>query len=430
MNSDKIYDIIGIGIGPFNLGLAALAADIAKLECIFIDRNEQFSWHPGMMLPTAKMQVPFYADLVTLANPCSRFSYVNYLKSTGKLFKFAVNETYYPYRSEFNAYCQWVVSQLNNLHFGYTCTDIRFDEKTKIYRMSLISDTCGQVQELHGKHIVLGTGSVPALPACAENYKHPLLFHSSEYLFRKHAALVNKRIVIIGSGQSAAEIFLDLLPHMRNLDSLSWITRSDRFHPMDYSKLTLEMSSPDYIQYFYSLNSSRKKRILQEQQYLYKGINTQLIQEIYQQIYLMDLDKNTTLPQFMTNSQLRDIQIVDYQELRLKLENTETGIALNHSADVVILATGYHYKIPGFLEGLKKDIDLTDNWPFNIHSDYSIDENETVFVQNVDEHTHGFNSADIGLGPYRNAVILNAILKYEYFKIEKNLTFQKFSHSA
>lgn len=80
-----------------------------------------------MLLPTAKMQLPFYADLVTLANPCSRFTYLNYLKSVGRLFKFAVNESYYPYRSEYNNYCQWVAKQLNSLHFGFCCDAIHYD---------------------------------------------------------------------------------------------------------------------------------------------------------------------------------------------------------------------------------------------------------------------------------------------------------------
>ncbi len=69
MNTNKIYDIVGIGIGPFNLGLAALASEIPLLNCLFIDEHNEFNWLPGMLLPTAKMQVPFYADLVTLVSP-------------------------------------------------------------------------------------------------------------------------------------------------------------------------------------------------------------------------------------------------------------------------------------------------------------------------------------------------------------------------
>jgi hypothetical protein len=39
-------------------------------------------------------------------------------------------------------------------------------------------------------------------------------------------------------------------------------------------------------------------------------------------------------------------------------------------------------------------------------------------------HTHGFNAPDLGMGPYRNAIILNTILGYEYFPLEKDVPFQ------
>src|SRR6478735_242668 len=138
MNTEIIYDFVGIGIGPFNLGLAALTHPIKELNGIFIDKNKSFNWHPGLMLPTAKMQVPFYADLVTLADPTSPFTYMNYLKQTGKLFRFAINESYFPYRSEYNEYCQWVVAQLNNLHFSHECKTISFDKKQKLYYVTIL----------------------------------------------------------------------------------------------------------------------------------------------------------------------------------------------------------------------------------------------------------------------------------------------------
>lgn len=425
MQIAKIYDIIGIG--PFNLGLAALAADIPELECLFIEKNDEFNWHPGMMLPTAKMQVPFYADLVTLANPCSRFSYLAYLKAIGRLFKFAINETYIPYRSEFNAYCQWVVEQLNNLQLGITCTNINYNKRKKIYSITT-TDKKGKEQLLHGKHIILGIGTQPSIPACAVGIKHPLIFHSSEYLVRKHAALMNKRITIIGSGQSAAEIFLDLLPHMPNLQSLHWYTRSARFHPMEYAKFTLEMSSPNYINYFYSLDPVTKKDVLSNQQYLFKGINTELINEIYQQLYLMDLYKEVNLPTIRTSCEMTSVKMMDNQSLLLGLKQTETNHQFFDETDVIILATGHNYKIPSFLSSLNKHILWLESGIYNIKNNYSIDQKDTLFVQNADIHTHGFNSADIGLGPYRNAMILNTILKWEYFTLEKTSNvFQQFT---
>jgi lysine N6-hydroxylase len=429
MTEKKCYDIIGIGIGPFNLGLAALAADIPNLDCIFIDQQETFNWHPGLLLPTAKMQVPFYADLVTLANPCSRFNYLNYLKTAGRLFRFAINESYFPYRTEFNDYCQWVVQELSHmLQFGYRCLSIVYESEKKEYRVMIKKLSTGEVQLLHGKHIILGTGTVPAMPPGVPESEEPCIMHAANYLHNKTDLLNKKHITIIGSGQSAAEIFNDLLPHMHQLESLHWYTRSARFYPMDYSKLTLELSSPDYIDYFYSLGAAKKKEILADQQYLYRGINTDLIQQIYDHLYIQGLNEKATLPKLQTNAALKSIRI--YEEdaaMILSLEQSETGTLFEHRTEALIMATGYKYNVPICINTMNDHIQWTDEGDYDIQANYSIDRNNSVFVQNADLQTHGFNSADLGLGPYRNAVILNTILGFEHFIIEKRDTFQTFA---
>ena len=63
---------IGIGIGPFNLGLAALSNNIPNLDTKFFDRNASFNWHPGLLMAETRLQVPFFADLVTPADPTSQ----------------------------------------------------------------------------------------------------------------------------------------------------------------------------------------------------------------------------------------------------------------------------------------------------------------------------------------------------------------------
>lgn len=44
-------DLAGIGIGPFNLSLAALLDPQTEVSARFFDRRAGFAWHPGMMLP-------------------------------------------------------------------------------------------------------------------------------------------------------------------------------------------------------------------------------------------------------------------------------------------------------------------------------------------------------------------------------------------
>jgi len=264
MSPRKIYDIIGIGIGPFNLGLAALCYSIPGLQCLFIDQNEGFNWHPGLMIEGARLQVPFYADLVSLADPCSPFSFMAFLKSMKRMFRFAIHENYFITRREYNDYGKWVAAQLPSLRFNQTCRAIR--QTTGGYMVITDSDV------FYTKNIVLGTGTVPSMPNFASNLQDPLVFHSSGYISKRKKLLEQSSVTVVGSGQSAAEIFYDLLSARKHFtNGLNWVTRSERFTPMDYSKLTLEMSAPDYIDHFYSLDQKTKSSVLTNQQALFKA---------------------------------------------------------------------------------------------------------------------------------------------------------------
>ena len=135
MKTTTVYDMIGIGIGPFNLGLAALANNIPELKCKFFDRQPAFNWHPGLLLPNTRLQVPFFADLVTIADPTSPFTYLNFLKSKGRMFRFAISENNFVTRMEYNQYCQWVAAQLPNLEFGLTCEAIHYNPEKNYYEI-------------------------------------------------------------------------------------------------------------------------------------------------------------------------------------------------------------------------------------------------------------------------------------------------------
>lgn len=95
----KAYDFVGIGLGPFNLGLACLTEPIDALDGVFLESKPDFEWHAGMFLDGAHLQTPFMSDLVTLADPTSPYSFLNYLKEKGRLYSFYIRENFYPLRS-------------------------------------------------------------------------------------------------------------------------------------------------------------------------------------------------------------------------------------------------------------------------------------------------------------------------------------------
>lgn len=282
---NNTVDFIAIGVGPFNLGLACLSEPIEDLNGVFLDKKEKFDWHPGMLLEDTTLQVPFMADLVTLADPTNPFSFLNYIKEQGRIYSFYIRENFLLLRNEYNHYCQWVISKLSNIYFNTEVTNIDYDQKDGIY---VVTSVCTKTQEIKiykAKKLVLGTGTQPYTPACCKKLKD-IAVHSSQYLPNKEQLQNKKRITVLGSGQSAAEIFFDLLQEIDTKGyELNWITRSPRFFPLEYAKLTLEMTSPEYVDYFYNLPASKRDALIKNQKHLYKGINQDLIGAIHDTLY-------------------------------------------------------------------------------------------------------------------------------------------------
>lgn len=422
----KIYDVAGIGVGPFNLGLAALSEPLDGLECVFLERRESFDWHPGMMLEPAHLQVPFLADLVTLADPTSKYSFLNFLKQTGRLYRFYIRENFYPLRAEFNQYCQWVAGQLPSVRFSTDVLDVAYDDG--VYRLSVQGPDGAEV--LRARRLVLGTGTSPHIPdACAGIVDNGgLVLHNAEYLVRKSELQSKRSITIVGSGQSAAEIYVELL---QGIDvhgyRLNWVTRSGRFFPLEYTKLTLEMTSPEYVDYFHSLPAEKRDSLIGSQKNLYKGINSELIDSIYDLLYAKSLGGMVDT-QLHTHSSLVAAKWDPATGSHtLQFRHEEHGSDYSLESEAVVLATGYSYKEPGFLGGIEDRIRRDAKGRFDVARNYGIGvEPGEIFVQNAELHTHGFVTPDLGMAAYRNSCILREITGEEPYPIERSIAFQQF----
>lgn len=147
-----IHDFIGIGLGPFNLGLACLTEPIDELDGVFLESKPDFEWHSGMFLEGAHLQTPFMSDLVTLADPTSPYSFLNYLKESGRLYSFYIRENFYPLRVEYDDYCRWAASKLTSVRFSTTVAEVTYADDVYAVRT-----TAGDV--FRARHLVLGTGT-------------------------------------------------------------------------------------------------------------------------------------------------------------------------------------------------------------------------------------------------------------------------------
>jgi len=420
-----VYDFIGIGIGPFNLSLACLSEPVEGLNGLFLDENPGFDWHTGMMLENAHLQTPFMADLVTLADPTSPYSLLNYMKEKGKLYSFYIREDFFLMRKEYNQYCQWASSRLSSLRWNSHVEYVSYDDAAGIYHLEVTDTRSGEKQRYQARHLVLGTGPQAWMPACSQPHRQRLT-HSSHYLANKAELQQKRSITVLGSGQSAAEIYYDLLTDIDRFGyQLNWITRAPRFYPLEYTKLTLEMTSPEWVDYFHALPASTRDDLNARHKNLYKGINSSLINDIYDLLYVKQLDGKLDVNLF-THSALTEMRWLPEGKFELTLHQEEQDCTFTRYTEGLVMATGYHYQPPMFLEGITARLRWDEKGRYDVQRNYSIDYHNQIFVQNAELHTHGFVTPDLGMACYRNSVLLRELTGREVYPIERQIAFQTF----
>ncbi|KAA6453352.1 lysine N(6)-hydroxylase/L-ornithine N(5)-oxygenase family protein [Bacillus swezeyi] len=426
----EVYDVIGIGIGPFNLGLAALSDAVPEINALFFERNRSFNWHPGMLIEGTTLQVPFLADLVSMADVTSKYSFLNYLQQHNRLYSFYFLEDFHIPRKEYNHYCQWVAESLDSCRFGMNVESISLLETAEgaLYEVRVADQEEGTESVYLSRHIALGIGTGPYVPEPLRDALGDTVFHSAEYVMKKPCGFKGKTVAVIGSGQSAAEVFYDLVGE-KEAEHVSWLTRSKGFFPMEYSNLGLEYFSPDYIDFFYQLPQWRKDELLAQQDLLYKGISAKTISDIYHLLYERTAGGQEAAFDLQSMTEVEQIEQKAGKWI-LHCAQRVNEERFERQADVVVLATGYQARLPECLAPLNSLIEKDDSGRFFITRDYRLmtaaNKESHIFVQNGELHTHGVGAPDLGLGAYRNSVIINQLAARDVYHVSHQTVFQTF----
>lgn len=423
---DSPYDFIAIGVGPCNLGLACLAAPLEGVRSLFLEKKSDFSWHPGMLLDGTTLQNPFLADLVSMADPTSPLSYLNYCKLQGRLYSYYIRENWYLARQEFDRYCKWAAAQLDNLRFGYEVLEVYYDPGQPGYVVSGVAD--GAAFQYRCRKLVVGIGGVPHLPPCCDPGDARQPVHTSAYLSNKASLQRCRNITVIGSGQSGAEVYHDLLQASEQHGySLNWVTRASRFFQMESAKLTLELITPDYGDYFYDLASEVKAQVIDDHRTIYNGINQSLIESLYG---LLDERRHRQAPptRLLTNLALERCAPLPDGQWELHFTHTQLGRRYRHVTDGLVFATGYRYQVPRFVEGIRERIRWDEAGRYAPSRHWAVDhENREIYVQNVGLHSHGLVNPDLGLACFRNSRLLLELTGKDAYPCEPQTAFQDFA---
>ncbi|MER5493148.1 SidA/IucD/PvdA family monooxygenase [Streptomyces sp. NPDC002490] len=412
------YDLLGVGIGPFNLSLAALADSATDLNALFLDSRPGFSWHPGMLMTGTTLQVPFLADLVTMADPTSRWSYLNYLRHHDRMFRFFFSERFHIPRREYDAYLRWVAEGLDSCRFDSEVTALEWDERADAFAVTY--RTGGAEHRVLARQVVLGVGTDPVLPSALADLstgpRAARVLHSADYRTHRAALATATDVTVVGSGQSGAEVVLDLLRHQdgEGLGGpyVRWLARTPAFAPMEYSKLGLEHFTPDYVRHFRALPEATRERLVGDQWQLYKGVSGDTLGEIYDELYERTIGGGQPRASLHPDTAVVAAAPED-RGYRLTCRSGQQGEEFEVHTSAVVCATGYRASRPAFLKPLADLVHWDAQGRYRVDGDYRVALDDritgTLYVQNAEMHTHGVGAPDLTLGAWRSATILNAV---------------------
>jgi lysine N6-hydroxylase len=428
------HDVVAVGCGPFNLGLAALASTVEGLDLVVLESRPELRWHTGLMFDEALLQLSFLADLVTLVSPTHPLSFLAYLHDKDRLYPFYIRERFHPTRREYEDYLRWAASKLPSVRFSHQVEEVGWDEGRQRFTLRVLRGD-GRRLFMTARDIVLGIGTEPSLPAALASLPPGKRIHTGDYLHRQADVEAAKRVTVVGSGQSGAEVALHLL--QRNLaggGAVSWLTRTTSFAPLDYTKLTLEMTTPAYVRYFHALPQPTKDRLVAEQWRHYKGISTETLEQVHDLLYRRELESGLADVELRCGVAVEDASVSGAGQVVLRCRHLDTGESFEHTTELVVAATGYRHRPPVFLKPMEGLLRRDAQGRYQVRFDHSVELAPQVsgrlFVSHADLHSHGVAAPDLGVSAYRNATILNAITGREVYALPQRTAFSSFGLPA
>lgn len=412
-NNAKL-DFAGVGVGPFNLSIAALLADKPQISARFFESRDHFSWHPGLLLDNTHMQTMFLKDLVSAVNPESRYSFISYLVKNKKFYRFLSAELKCISRHEFSDYLAWVAHQLDNVQFSTRVEQVEYTGEA-----FTLHTNQGTYQ---AKNLCIGTGKVPSVPECAKAHLGERVFHAADVGLQERN-FTGKRVLIIGGGQSGADIFINALQQKWGKPkSLDWLSRRANYQPLDEAAFTNEFFAPDYVDAFFHLSPSVKRKEVANQKLTSDGVTQKALLTIYQELYhRFDVLKEDKWVRLLPHRSLTQMS-AQGSAFKLTASNALGQCLETYEADIVILATGFEAPYPACLNTILPLLDLDEHNRYQMTPDFELkwegQQRNKIFAVNAGMHSHGIAEPQLSLMAWRSARIINRLAGQTIFDID------------
>lgn len=420
--ASRVYDLIGVGCGPSNLALAIALEERSQsqraLDILFVDKQENYQWHGNTITGQSDLQISFLKDLVSLRNPTSPYSFVNYLQKQGRLVDFINLGTFYPCRMEFNDYLCWVAKHFTaQCHYGeeiIAVEPILYQGQVKTLQV-VSRDIQGKELVRETRSVVVSAGGTANIPEVFQDVKDDTrVFHHSQYLQRmaKQPCVNGKpmRIAIIGGGQSAAEAFIDLSGSYPSVQA-DMILRSMSLKPADSSPFVNEVFAPVFTDLVYEQAQVERDRLLKEYQHTnYSVVDEPMIKQIYSIFYRQKVSGDQRHA-FRCSTLIEKVNATE-QGIELILRNTASGELSSQTYDAVILATGYkrkqHRQLLAPLAEYMGDYSVDRN--YRVQTDEQC--KAAIYLQGFCENSHGLSDTLLSVLAIRSDEIADSLHTY------------------
>ncbi len=408
-----IHDLIGIGFGPSNVGLAIALEEHRGThgrapQAFFIERQPAFAWHPHMLLDHAHMQISFLKDLATLRNPQSRFTFLNYLHEQGRLQDFINLKSFYPSRHEFNDYLGWAARQFEGqCAYGEEVFEVLPEPGPDgtVEQLRVRSrNAAGRVQERLARNLIVGVGGTARIPEVFRGLQgDPRVFHSSTYLrdiARQGAA---RSIALIGAGQSAAEIFMDLQGRA-HAPEVDWVMRARAIRPSDDSPFVNEIFNADFTDYMFGRSAPERESLLREYAHTnYAVADLELIQQVFKTFYEQRVTGGRRL-RMLRQHEVRAAR-ADASGVYFTFHDRESGEDSTVRYDAAVLATGYeraaHRDVLAPLAPYLGDLTVDRHYRVQAAPGFR----PAIFLQGACESSHGLSDTLLSVTAVRTGEI-------------------------
>lgn len=417
------HDLIGVGFGPSNLALAIALEELCgqplgRARFLFLEKQPEFTWHGNMLLSNSRMQIAYLKDLATLRNPRSRFTFINYLHEKTRLSAFINLQSHYPTRREYNDYLRWAAAHFHGqCAYGETVTGIAplMDGKRVSAVLVHARDSHGRESVRRTRNVILGAGGTPHVPPVFSDLRqsaHSRMFHSSQYLTRVAdlGASQPQRVAVVGGGQSAAEIFLDLTEQWPQAQ-VDLVMRGRALKPADSSPFVNEIFDPQFTDFVYAQPPAQRERILDEfRNTNYAVVDDDLIARIYDVLYQQRVGGHGHHA-LLSCHDIREAVDDGHGRIALHMEDRLLGRPVHQTYDVVVLATGYerrtHEHLLADLRPWLEGFDGERDYRLRTHDDFLAG----IYLQGYCEPTHGLSDTLLSILATRSAEIATSLLE-------------------